>query len=347
MTRLRRSRRELPGIRRVRRGKGWAYKFPDNAAVTDPQVRHRIDSLVIPPAWTDVWISPHSNGHIQAIGTDQAGRRQYLYHADWQARRHQQKFVRMVQFAGVLPQSREVVAEQLAAGGLGRDRVLAAAFRMLDLGHFRIGGESYATQNKSYGLSTLLREHVRRHGDLLVFSYTAKGGIAHEERIADPDLLDVLAALRRRRGDTDSLLGYRDATGWHRLKGSDINGFIKEVTGLKVSAKDFRTWHGTDIAAVALAEEYALHQDKPWTERSRKKAVARAVKATSARLGNTPTVARSAYIDPRVVDLFAREITVAPDVQRARELIAADVADQIAALAATPDVEKAVVTLLQ
>ena len=347
MTRLRRSQPAKPGIVRRRSGRGFRYLLPDGQAVADVETRRRIDALVIPPAWTDVWISPYPNGHIQALGTDQAGRRQYLYHADWQSRRHEEKFARMLRFASKLPAARSIVAEQLDTTGMSRERVLAAAFRMLDLGHFRIGGEAYAADNGSYGLSTLLREHVRREGAQLVFSYTAKSGLDHEERIADPDLLEVVSGLRRRRSGPDTLLAYREGGSWRRLTGADVNGFVKDVTGLDVSAKDFRTWHGTDIAAVALAEELRRHDaDRPWTDAARRRAVTNAVRETSERLGNTPAVARSAYVDPRVIDLFARDITVAPAVRRVRRSLDVS-ADEIAAIAATPTVERAVLKLLR
>jgi DNA topoisomerase-1 len=346
--RLRRSDPARPGIARVRRGKGWTYRWADGGVVTDPEIRRRIAELVIPPAWQEVWISPHHNGHIQAIGTDQAGRRQYLYHERWQEKRHEMKFERMLEFGAGLPRAREIVAEHLAQDGLTRERVLAAAFRMLDVGYFRIGGETYAETNGSFGLATLRRDHVKQQGDLLVFSYSAKSGLDHEEHIANPPLAQVVEKLRRRRSGPETLLAYQSGRQWHRVSSSDINRYIKDVTDLPVSAKDFRTWHGTGIAAVALAEQQTGHDpEKPWTPTSRKRAVAAAIKATSARLGNTPAVARRSYVNPKVVELFEKDRTVADAVAEARAVLPDVFEDEIALLAATPVVENAVIELLR
>lgn len=346
--RLRRSDPAGPGIRRLRRGKGWNYRWPDGSPIADPETKNRVTQLVIPPAWTDVWISPYPNGHIQAIGTDQAGRRQYMYHERWQEKQHEQKFLRMLEFGSALPGARQVVAEHLNQRGLTQERVLATAFRMLDVGYFRIGGETYAQTNGSYGLATLRREHVRHKANLLVFSYPAKSGLDHEERIADPVLIEVLNSLRRTRSGAPELLGYRLGRQWHRVSTSEINRYVKDVTGLAVSAKDFRTWHGTTIASVALAQEQAAHDpSRPWSETARKRAVVAAVKHTAQRLGNTPAVARGSYINPRVVELFTKDVTIRPAVDAARELLPAAYEDEIAVLAATPVVESAVIELLK
>lgn len=347
MPRLRRSDPTGPGIRRLRRGKGFTYGWPDGSQVTDAETRRRIIDLVIPPAWTDVWISPYPNGHIQVVGSDVAGRRQYMYHEFWQSRQHEQKFQRMLEFGSALPAARTIVTEQLGQPGLSRERVLAATFRMLDVGYFRIGGETYAQTNGSYGLATLRREHVRHRGDLLVFSYPAKSGLDHEEHIADPEVADVIDCLRRRRSGSGELFGYRLGRQWHRLSSSEINRYVKEVTGLPVSAKDFRTWHGTSIAAVALAEQAVQHDTaRAWSETARKRAVAAAIKDTARRLGNTPAVARGSYVNPKVVELFTKDVTIAPAVAEARVALPEVFEDEIALLAATPVVEQAVLQLL-
>ncbi len=346
--RLRRSDPSQPGITRVRRGKGWTYRWDEGGVVTDAEIKLRIAELVIPPAWQDVWISPHTNGHIQAVGTDQAGRRQYLYHEKWQEKRHEQKFERMLEFGAGLTPARQTVEEHLAQDGLTRERVLAAAFRMLDVGYFRIGGETYAETNGSFGLATLRRDHVKQKGDLLVFSYSAKSGLDHEEHIANPPLAQVVEKLRRRRSGPETLLAYQDKRSWHRISSADINRYIKDVMDLPVSAKDFRTWHGTGIAAVALAEQLTGHDpDKPWTQAARKRAVSAAIKDTSLRLGNTPAVARRSYVNPKVIELFEKDTTVAPAVEQARAALPDVFEDEIALLAATPVVENAVIELLR
>lgn len=188
-----------PGFTRRRRGRGWSYQDRDGATITDPVVRARIDALAIPPAWYDVWITPFANGHLQAVGTDTAGRRQYLYHADWLTDRGRIKYERALALGRALPRGRAMVAQDLSRPTLGRDLVLATAFRLLDRGHFRVGSAAYADRYGSYGLSTLRRDHVQRRRGTLVFSYVAKGGLGRVERIEDPDLLDTVGALLRRR----------------------------------------------------------------------------------------------------------------------------------------------------
>jgi DNA topoisomerase I len=200
MPRIRRVDCSGPGIRRRRRGHGFSY-FDEltGEPVRDPEVLARIRSLVIPPAWRDVWICPLPNGHLQAVGTDSAGRRQYLYHQAWRQRREQAKFDHMLEFARVLPDLRERVGEQLAGEGLTRQRVLACAVRLLDRGFFRIGSEAYAEQNETYGLATMHKRHVRIEGEELVFDYPTKGGKRRVASVVDPEVREVIAALRRRR----------------------------------------------------------------------------------------------------------------------------------------------------
>jgi DNA topoisomerase-1 len=355
--RLRRSHPDRPGYTRRRRGRGWQYLDTDGAVIADAGVRRRIDDLVIPPAWQQVWISPFANGHIQAIGTDTAGRRQYLYHPEWALRRHQRKFERVLQFGAALPPGRRQVTEHLALSGMSQERALATAFRLLDRGHFRIGGEVYTETNGSYGLSTLLRSHVRRERGVLIFDYIAKSGLHRVEKIDDPELLDSIETMRRRRGGDDRLLAYRVGRDWRHLGSSDINSYLKEVLREDVSAKDFRTWHGTVLAAVALAQLSAAHPAaKQWSETARRRAVSQAVKAVASRLGNTPAVCRGSYIDPRVVEAFESERTINTAVERAARSLAGvlpdpvddESAEQVLSLiAATPTVERAVLKLLR
>jgi DNA topoisomerase IB len=203
---------------------------------------------VIPPAWTDVWITPYTNGHLQAVGTDAQGRQQYLYHDAWRQQRDLPKHQRVLQFGAALPKARERVMEPFTHHSWVRERVLAVAFRLLDRGHFRIGGAGYVQTNRSYGLSTLLRTHVRRRGGAVIFDYTAKSGIHRVERMDDEPLVEAVSSLARRRpGSPGELLAYRTGSGWRGVTGEEINEYVRTVTGLEVSAKDFRTWRVTAL----------------------------------------------------------------------------------------------------
>ena len=303
--RLRRVSPRSPGWTRRRSGKGFSY-VDEAGAPLAPEHVARCKELVIPPAWRDVWICPHPNGHIQAVGTDDAGRRQYLYHPWWRKKRDEAKHDRVLEVASRLPQAREIVHEHLLLGGMPRDRALAAAFRLLDLGFFRIGGESYAEQNGSYGLATIEKQHVRVEGDLVVFEYVAKSGKERLVALADQPVRDVVQALKRRRSGGPELLAYREGGGWRDVTSADINAYVKDVVGGEVSAKDFRTWHGTVLAAVALAVSASISGSPT----ARKRAISRAMKEVSEYLGNTPTVARASYVDPRVIDLYEDGVTI-------------------------------------
>ena len=312
MARLRRVDCAGPGIRRVRRGKGFSYRNADGTRVDDATTLTRIAELVIPPAWTDVWICPYANGHIQAVGTDAAGRRQYRYHDAWRVQRDAEKHERVLTFARRLPAAREQVALDLQERGLTRRRVLAAAFRLLDLGFFRIGGESYAEENGSYGLATMRRRHVTVSGDMVVFDYIAKSGKHRVQAIVDEPVRKVVRSLLDRDDPSKELLAYRDRTGWHDVTSADINAYLRDVLGEDVSAKDFRTWHATVLTAVGLA----VSTGAPTSESARKRAVSRVVKEVSEYLGNTPAVCRSSYIDPRVVDLYDDGTTISGALER-------------------------------
>jgi len=302
--RLRRADTSRPGFTRRRRGKGFAYYDTTGGALTDADELARIRALVIPPAWTDVWICSDAKGHIQALGTDAAGRRQYRYHDDWRVKRDAAKFDHVLAVAHHLPDLRERVAHDLAARGCGRDRVLAAAARLLDIGVFRIGGEAYATDDDpsgeaTYGLATLLREHVTVRGAAMEFRFPAKGGVERAQRIVDAQTAAVVRALLRRGDDAPELLAYRSGRQWHDVRSTDINAYLKEHShGCEISAKDFRTWHATVLAAVLLAGSGAGSRS------ARRRAVTAAMREVAEYLGNTPTVARASYVDPRVVDLY-------------------------------------------
>ena len=289
------------------------YVDAGGALVTDPATLERIKALVIPPAWNDVWICPTASGHIQATGVDARGRRQYRYHDVWRLQRDLEKHDRILEFAARLPAARERIrADLTATTELTRERVLACAVRLLDLGFFRIGGEQYAEENQTYGLATMRKEHVRVSKGILTFDYTAKSGKRLNKSLAEPEVGAVIAALKRRRGGGEELLAYRGPGGqWVDVKSGDINAYLREVTGGESSAKDFRTWSATVLAAIGLAVS-----TNAVTESARKRAVTRVVKEVSEQLGNTPAVCRSSYIDPRIIDLYDAGITIRKDLDK-------------------------------
>jgi len=309
MARLRRADCSTPGIRRVRRGRGFSYVDDSTGErIDEPEVIERISTLAIPPAWKDVWICPIPNGHLQATGTDAAGRKQYRYHEEWRRRQDAMKFDEMLDFARALPDLRARVAADLdATPELTRDRVLACAVRLLDRGFFRIGSEDYAARNESYGLATIRKEHVTLAGqDQVIFDYTAKSGKHRIQGVVDPDVAEIVAKLKRRRGGDDELLAYRERRQWRDVKSTDINAYIKLVTGADYSAKDFRTWNATVLAAVGLA----VAGPAAATKTGSKRAINRAVKEVAHYLGNTPAVCRASYIDPRVFDAYQAGVTI-------------------------------------
>ncbi|HEY3464117.1 MAG TPA: DNA topoisomerase IB [Amycolatopsis sp.] len=314
-TRLRRSDLRGPCIRRIRRGRGFSYRTPDGEPLTDQETLERIKGLVIPPAWRDVWICPYPNGHIQAVGIDDAGRRQYLYHEQWRRDRDEEKHDRVLAMARRLPEWRASVEADLAGRGLTRKRVLAAALRMLDRGIFRTGGEEYAEENGTHGVATLLRSHAAVRGDECRFCYVAKGGLDREVAIRDPALASVVKSLLRSRAESERLLVYREGGSWHEVHAADINERFKELAGEDCTAKDLRTWTATVLAAAAFAAA-----DPPTSESARKRAEARVMKEVSQALGNTPAVCRSSYVDPRLVEAYRSERTIAPALKRAGRL---------------------------
>ena len=310
MPRLKRSDCSGPGITRRRHGRGFVYVDDEGNRISDKETIERISELVIPPAWKDVWICPYPMGHIQATGVDAAGRKQYLYHQRWRERRDQAKFEQMVEFAHVLPALRKAVARDIhSSGELTRDRVLACAVSLLDRGFFRIGGEDYAEANESYGLATMRKDHVTIEGAALTFDFPAKSGKQMLRYIVDADLAEIVARLKRRRGGIDELLAYKDGGRWRDVKSADINAYIKEMTGGEFSAKAFRTWNGTVLAAVALAMAGEVADA---SKAKRAAAERHVVKEVARFLNNTPAVARASYIDPRVIDRFRDGYVIKP-----------------------------------
>jgi DNA topoisomerase IB len=311
MARLKRADCTGPGLHRRRRGKGFEYLDGEGQRITEPEVLERIGELRIPPAWQDVWICPYPMGHIQATGMDAAGRKQYLYHQRWRERQDKKKFDSMVRFAQALPDMREQVEHDLSGDGISRRRVLAAAVRLLDRGFLRIGGESYAEDNDSYGLATMRKDHVtvdRNHA--INFDFTGKSGIRHVRYVVDEPVAHIVRELKRRRGGGDELLAYRDDDGkWRDIKSPDIRAYVKETAGDEYTAKDFRTWAGTVLAAVTLA---ATDAERRKTKTANKRMITHAVQQVSYFLGNTPAVARASYIDPRVFDRFRDGYTIEP-----------------------------------
>lgn len=313
--RLRRSALSEPGITRRRRGQRFLYYGVDDRRVTDAQTRARIEELVIPPAWRKVWISPHPNGHIQAVGTDAAGRRQYLYHQAWQQERAEAKFDRVLEMSGQLPQWRRRIVADLNGRGLARDRVIALALLLLDLGYFRAGGEQYAEEHESYGLATLRRDHVTVRETTVVFDYPAKSGVRRTLEIDNPEVTRAVRALMRRDDRSERLLVCRSDSGFVEIRAGDINARFKELVGTDYSVKDLRTWHATVLAAQAFAlAEPAV------SERSAKKNTASVMKAVAEELGNTPAVARGSYVDPRVVAAYQEGRTIEAAARRAARL---------------------------
>ena len=327
--RLRRADPSRPGYCRRRRGRGFTYLDEDGHPLTDPEALRRIRALVLPPAWTEVWISPDPLGHIQAIGVDAAGRRQYRYHDAWRVRRDAAKYAHMLDVAVRLPRLRRAAARHLAGRGLTRVRVLATATRLLDIGLFRAGNDEYARDDSAsgeatFGLATLRRDHVAVSGDAVTFRYLAKGGLERRLTVVDRRAARVVRALLARRDRGERLLAYWGERSWHEIRTADVNSYLRDVSGCDMTAKDFRTWHANVAVAAALAEA----GPPPRSEAGRRRVVAAALRAVAETLANTPAVARSSYVDPQVLDLYVRgELAgLAPAVGRARSTRVAELA---------------------
>jgi DNA topoisomerase IB len=298
-----------PGLQRRRCGRGFVYRDFTGERIDDEEILERVRGLAIPPAWREVWICSDPLGHIQATGIDAAGRKQYLYHERWQRRASQRKFEAMREFAALLPRLRKAVKRDLAREGVPKARALACAVRLIDLGLFRVGGEEYADANGSYGVATIRREHVVRDGNELVFDFPAKSGQRRVQSVRDAAALRAVEAMRRRRGGPEDLIVFHENGAWHDVRSDDVNAYIQAEIGERFSAKDFRTWHGTVLAAVELAGAPA-----PKSRSGAEREIKAAVKAVAAALGNTPAVCRASYIDPRLFERFREggTIEVAP-----------------------------------
>jgi DNA topoisomerase-1 len=289
---------ELPGIRRTAAGDGFHYHDARGREVSDEKALARIRALAIPPAWTEVWICPRASGHIQAIGRDVKGRKQYRYHPDWSAHAAETKFERLPDFARALPRLRRRVEADLSRRGPCREKVLATAVRLLELTLIRVGNAQYARQNRSHGLTTLNKRHLEVDGAALTFAFKGKSGVEHEVRVRDRRLATVVRSLRELPGQ--HLFKYRDADGELCVVTSDdVNAYIREAMGEQCSAKDFRTWAGTVSAARALRD-----MEPPTSATEAKRRITVCVKAVAGLLGNTPTVCRASYVHPKVFELY-------------------------------------------
>ncbi|GAA1757315.1 DNA topoisomerase IB [Luedemannella helvata] len=304
--RLKRSDPAQPGYTRRRYGKGFVYYNRRGRTLTDERIIKRIEALVIPPAWRDVWICPDPAGHIQAVGTDAAGRRQYLYHRVWRDRRDRRKFARVATVADRLAAVRRKVTQDLSDKRLTRKRVLALAVRLIDQGLFRVGSDQYAAGDEpTYGIATLECRHVSAGRDTMRFRFCGKGGIEHDISIRDPKAAVTVRALLRVRGPAERLLAYRSTSGMRPLHASDINTYLAKAAGAPITAKDLRTWHATVRAATALSKA-----GRPSSATHRRRVISQVVKSVAEDLGNTPTIARASYVDPRVIEAYEQGITV-------------------------------------
>jgi DNA topoisomerase-1 len=287
---------DMPGITRHKARNGFDYRFPDGELVRDIETLKRIRSLVIPPAWTAVWICPYPNGHIQATGRDKRGRKQYRYHPRWREVRDESKYGKMLIFSRVLPVIRERVDADLRRRGLSRERVLAAIVRLMEVTLFRIGNSEYARANKSYGLTTLRDRHVAIEGDRIHLSFRGKRGIRHETDINDRRLARIIRDCRDLPGY--ELFQYLDEErNLHTIDSADVNDYLREISGEEITAKDFRTWAATNLAALAL-QEFEMFD----TEAKKKHAVVRAVERVAKHLGNTPAICRRCYVHPAIFE---------------------------------------------
>jgi DNA topoisomerase I len=318
-----------PGLTRERVEGGFRYRDPSGAEITQGDVVERVRALRIPPAWENVWISPDPLGHIQATGVDSRGRAQYLYHPTWREQRDAQKFSHMLGFAGALPALRAAAQDDLRRRSLNRDRVVAGVVRLIDLGLFRIGGEKYAELDHHYGATTLEKRHVRLMRDGIMFDYVAKSGKHRTLVVSDRLVLPTVRTLARADNGLENLFCYQQLEAWHVLHSHQVNEYIAQRAGGHFTAKEFRTWNATTLMALVLANAGPSE-----TERSRQRVITASVKEVARWLGDTPSVTRGSYIDPRLIARYESEghlatIPVLP-----------------AVLPAPPDAETAVATLL-
>jgi DNA topoisomerase-1 len=324
---------EEPGITRKRAGKGFTYKDPKGRTIKDAKTLERIRKLAIPPAYTDVWICPNPNGHIQATGRDAKGRKQYRYHPRWREVRDGTKYERLVDFARTLPSLRARIAEDMKERGLTRNKVLATVVHLLETTLIRVGNEDYAKENKSYGLTTLRNRHVKVEQGELRFQFKGKSGKEWRLQVKDRRVARVVKACQDLPGQ--NLFQYLDEAGERQpVTSTDVNAYLKEASGTDITAKDFRTWAGTVLAAIALKEVHAI-DGEPAT----KKALKGAVEKVAARLGNTPTICRKCYIHPEVVNAYVEGTLL--------EEIAAELDDELADIGEMKPEEAAVLALLR
>ncbi|MDR3634874.1 MAG: hypothetical protein P4L84_13805 [Isosphaeraceae bacterium] len=289
---------DRPGYRREHGRKGFLYRDMEGRVIRDPAVRRRIDALAIPPAWTDVWIAPHPDAHIQATGRDTQGRKQYRYHARWRSVRDETKYGRMLAFAAALPRIRARVESDLARPGLPREKVLASVVRLLETTLIRVGNQEYARSNGSFGLTTMLDRHVDITSSSLLFEFRGKSGVKHRIDLDDRRLARIVRKCRDLPGQV--LFQYQDQGAQPRdVDSADVNAYLREVAGDDFTAKDFRTWAGTVLAALALREFEAFD-----SQTQAKKNVVRAIETVAQRLGNTPTVCRKCYVHAEVIDAY-------------------------------------------
>jgi len=325
---------DKPGIRREKQGEGFRYLDKDGAVIDDEATLARIKALVIPPAWTEVWICPSPNGHLQATGRDAKQRKQYRYHAKWRSVRDEVKYERMLNFGQALPQIRRAVDAALKLPGLPREKVLATIVRLLEVTMMRIGNEEYARTNKSFGLTTLRTRHVKVDGKEIDFNFRGKSGVFHTIHLEDRRLAKIIAKTRELPGQ--DLFQYIDEDGErHAVDSGDVNDYLRTITGEDYTAKDFRTWSGTVLAALALHEF-----EKFDSETQAKKNIVRAIESVAERLGNTPTICRKCYVHPAVIDAYLEGTVLdALRTETTRQLV-----DDLHSL--SPE-EAAVLTLLQ
>jgi DNA topoisomerase-1 len=305
---------EMPGFGRKRAGKRFIYVDAHGRGIRDPRVIKRINSLAIPPAWTDVWICPIENGHLQATGRDARGRKQHRYHPKWREVRDETKYARMMAFAKALPKIRARVAKDLKLWGLPRNKVLATVVKLLELSLIRVGNEEYANSNRSYGLTTMQDRHAKVNGSKVQFKFRGKSGKDHAIDVNSAFLAKIVKQCQDLPGQ--ELFQYVDDNGKTQdVKSEDVNAYLHEIVGGDYTAKDFRTWSGTVLAAMALSEvnEYD-------TRAQAKKNIKQAIERVAERLGNTPTICRKCYIHPAVIDSYLDGATLNVVRQRAAQL---------------------------
>lgn len=296
----------VSGIRRRRAGRGFVYLAADGGRISDGEALARVRALAIPPAWTDVWICPLPNGHLQAVGRDARGRKQYRYHARWREVRDEAKFDRLVDFARALPAIRRRVAADLSADGLPKEKVVAAVVRLLDTLWIRIGNPQYVRDNESFGLATMRDEHVRVSGARISFRFRGKSGKLHELDLEDPRLARIVRRCRELPGQ--ELFQYVNGDGEQRpVASDDVNEYLGSAAGQPFTSKDFRTWAGTVLAATALRLAGGFR-----SQREAKRKVTRAIEAVAEELGNTPAVARASYVHPEIIAAYLDDDLGAP-----------------------------------